>query len=449
MATDDAKTRITRLRAALGGGRLLPVKRQLAALNPAEIAGLLESLPPREREVVWEMVDPADDGEVLLHLAEAVRAGLIRKMDVEELVAAAEELEIDDLADFLEDLPETVTREVMKALDADDRARLEAVLAYEPDSAGGLMNTDTVTVRPDVTLETVQRYLRLRGELPPQTDALFVVDRYGGYLGQLPLDRILTQDPAATVGQVMDRSREALSAQASQREVVARFEDSDLISAPVINEQDHKLVGRITVDDVMDLVRAEGDRNLMASAGLDEEEDLFADVRPAARRRAIWLGVNLLTAFMASYVVGLFEATITEVVALAVLMPVVASMGGIGGSQTLTLMIRGYALNQVGPGNTAFLLRKELLVALINGCGWALLVAAVTWLWFRSLPLALVVALALVVNQVAAALAGIVIPLLLRRIKVDPALAGSVVLTTVTDVVGFFCLLGLGALILV
>lgn len=449
MANSAELTRLSRLRAALDGGRLLSVRRSLAALNPAEIANLLCALPPRQRNVLWEMVSPEDDGEVLLHLPDEVRDALMREMNTAELVAAAEELEIDDLADFIEYLPETVTQQVMRALEADDRARLESVLAYDPETAGGLMNTDTVTVRPDVTLETVQRYLRMRGELPAQTDALFVVDRYGGYLGRLPLDKILTHDPEERVSLVMDRSQDPLSVDQPLLEVASRFRTSDLVSAPVVTAKDDKLVGRITVDDVLDVISDQAEHNMMTMAGLDEEEDIFAPVRPAAQRRAIWLGINLVTAFVASYVVGQFEATIQEVVALAVLMPVVASMGGIGGSQTLTLMIRGYALNQVGAGNTLFLLRKEFLVALANGLLWGIAVAAVVYFWFKSPLLALVVGLALMINQGAAALAGVFVPVVLRRLGVDPALAGSVVLTTVTDVVGFFCLLGLGALILV
>lgn len=449
MPPNEAKSRLSRLRSSIEGGRLLPVKRSLQALNPAEIANLLSSLPLSERNIVWEMVDPEDDGEVLLHLPDEVRSGLIRQMDVAELVAAAGDLDIDDLADFVEHLPETVSRQVMHALDADDRARLEAVLAYEPDTAGGLMNTDTVTVRPDVELQVVQRYLRMRGELPTHTDALFVVDRYGGYLGTLPLDKILTHDPEELVANTMDRGREALPVTLSAHDVSQKFEHSDLVSAPVVTPDDNRLVGRITVDDVMDVIRAEAAHNLMSMAGLHEDEDVFAPVRPAARRRAVWLGINLLTAFAASYVVGLFEATITQVVALAVLMPIVASMGGIGGSQTLTLMIRGFALNQVGFGNTLFLLRKEIAVAAINGLLWALVVATVTLLWFKSGLLALVIGLALVINQIIAAFAGVFVPVILRRLGVDPALAGSVILTTVTDVIGFFSLLGLGALILV
>lgn len=447
MANSEAESRVLRLRAALDSGRWAPVKRQLASLNPSEVAKLLAALPGRERNLVWEMVDPADDGQVLLHLPEDARDGLIRQMDTAELVAAAEELDIDDLADFVDSLPETVTRQVMRALSDADRARLEAVLVYEPDTAGGLMNTDTVTVRPDVSLEVVMRYLRMRGELPLHTDALFVVDRYGVYLGRLALDRILTRDPAATVTEVMDRDSEALAVSLSERDVAQEFESSDLVSAAVVGN-DRKLVGRITVDDVVDVIRADAEHNMLSLAGMDEDEDMFAPVRHAARRRALWLGINLATAFLAARVVGVFQATIQQVVALAVLMPIVASMGGIAANQIVALMVRGLALGQIGAGNTGALLRKELLVALINGLLWGLVVAAVTMWWFDSPMLGLVIGLALLLNLLFAATAGLLVPLLLRRLGLDPALAGSVIVTTITDVMGFFLFLGLGTLIL-
>ena len=435
------------LRDRLTSGRLLPVRRALHALNPAEIATLLESLPTRHRKLVWDMVSADDDGEVLLHLGDTVRAELMRQMDVKELVAAASDLDIDDLADFIEHLPETVTQQVVKALDANDRARLESVLAHEPDSAGGLMNTDTVTIRADVTLDVVQRYLRLRGSLPTHTDALFVVDRYGHYLGALPLATLLTRDAGETVATVMTPSPEAIPAGWSDSHVAQRFAHADLVSAPVVDDK-NQLIGRITIDDVVDVIRHESEQKLMSLAGLAHDEDIFAPVRGAASRRAVWLGINLLTAFLASSVVDLFQNSISQVVALAVLMPGVASMGGIGGSQTLTLMVRGLALGQIGYGNTRFLLRKELAVAAINGLLWALVVGIVAWLWFDNGMLALVVGMAMMINQTVAALAGIFVPLTLKKMGVDPALAGGVILTTFTDVCGFFCLLALGTLLL-
>ncbi len=438
---------LDRLHGELAGGRMQRVQPMLKTLQPAEIATLIESIPPTKRKLVWGLVDPEDQGEILLHVNEDVRTGLIEGMGEQALIAAAEELEIDDLADLLEDLPETVTQQVLRALDADERQRVESLMAYPPESAGGLMNTDVVTVRPDVSLDVVLRYLRQRGKLPQHTDSLFVVNRYGRYLGTVSLDKLLTLDDENTVAEIMDSELKALEVQLEASSVARRFQDLDLVSAPVVNGEG-VLVGRITVDDVMDFVRDRAERELLSSAGLDEDEDLFSPIGASARRRAVWLGVNLITAFIAARVVGLFEATIEEVVALAVLMPVVASMGGVGGTQTLTLMVRGLALGQIAWSNARALLLKELAVALINGLLWAAVVAVVVQLWFHNYKLSLVIALAMVINQLCAAGSGVGLPLLLRRIGIDPALAGSVVLTTITDVVGFFAFLGLGALIL-
>ena len=444
---DTASDQVQRIQAALEGGRALTVKRSLHALHPSEIALLVESLPPGVREVVWGMVDAEDRGEVLVHLPDGVREGLVAHMNAADIVAAARDLDIDDLADLVDNLPETVTQQLLKSLDTDDRARLEQVMAYAPDTAGGMMNTSTVTVRPDVTLDVVQRYLRIRGRLWANTDMLFVVDRYGCYLGSLPLAKILTREPDELVHTVMQRESEAMLATLPDKEVAKRFESLDLLSAPVVDEQ-NRLIGRITVDDVMDVIRQDAEHQMMSMAGLSEEEDIFSPVPAASRRRAVWLGINLVTAFIASWVVGLFEATIVEVVALAVLMPVVASMGGIGGSQVLTLMIRGLALGQIGSANARALLRKEIQVALINGTLWAVVVGAVTALWFQNLALALVIGIAILLNQVNGAFTGVWLPLLLKKMGIDPALAGSVILTTFTDVGGFFALLGLGSLFL-
>ena len=438
---------LERLRHALDSGALTSVQRALHVLHPAEIGRLLESLPTRSREVLWGAVETEDRGEVLLHVADEVRESLMATMDVAQIIEAAEDLDIDDLADFIEDLPETVTGQILRSMDARDRARLEQVMSYAPDTAGGMMNTDTVTVRPDVTLEVVRRYLLLRGELPENTDCLYVVDRYGHYLGALSLEKLVTLAPEMEVRQVMDRERDPLTVDTPDRDVAKRFENLDLISAPVVAEKG-MLAGRITIDDVVDVIRTEAEQRLMRMAGLDEEEDIFAPVKLASRRRAVWLGVNLLTAFLASWVVGLFEATISQTVALAVLMPIVASMGGIGGSQTLTLMVRGLALGQISDSNARALMKKELAVGAINGLLWAIVVSSIVLMWFGSGMLALVIGMALVINQMCAAFSGVAVPLLLKKMKIDPALAGSVILTTVTDVVGFFAFLGLGALLL-
>lgn len=438
---------IENLREALESGRKGPVRRILASLNPAEIGSLLESLPPGEREIIWALVDPDDVGEVLLHINEELRARLILNMDTDAVIAAAEGLDIDDLADFIDDLPEKLTQQVLASMNEANRARVQQVLSYDYDTAGGLMNTDAVSIRPNVTIDVVLRYLRMRGDLPDHTDALFVVDRYGQFLGEIKLTALVTQVPETTVSELMDRETPPIPDTLSSKDVAQRFENRDLVSAPVVDER-NVLLGRITVDDVVDVIRDEAEHSLLSQVGLDEEDDVFAPVRRSATKRAVWLGINLLTAFIAAGVVGLFEATLDQVVALAVLMPVVASMGGIGGSQTLTLMIRGMALGHISSANATALLRKEVAVSCINGLFWAFLVGLIVALWFESVMLGLVIALAMLVNQVGAAFAGVGLPLLLQKLNVDPALAGSVVLTTVTDVVGFFAFLGLGTLLL-
>ena len=440
-------TRLETLRQALGQGAGRQVHRLVNSMHPAEIASLLESLPPTQREVVWDLVDPEIEGDVLVELNEEVRNDLIRDMEAEDLVAATENLEVDDLADLLGDLPEHVHQQVLRSMDSRDRERLNAVLAWEPDTAGGLMNTDTVSVRPDVTLETVLRYLRMRGEIPDNTDSLFVVNRHDRYLGSLDLTRLLTGDPERAVGEVMDTEAPRITPGMPAGEVASLFEDRDLLSAAVV-DADGRLIGRITVDDVVDVIRDEAEHSVMSMAGLGEEADMFAGVVPSARRRGVWLGVNLATAFLAAWVVGLFESTIENIVALAVLMPIVASMGGVAATQTLTLIVRGIALGQVERANARWLLTKEIAVALLNGLAWATVVAGVAFLWFRNWKIAAVIFAAMVVNLFAAALAGVLVPLALKRMGVDPAVAGGVVVTTVTDVVGFASLLGLGTLVL-
>ena len=444
---NDRATRLASLRAALDSGTLRGAQRMINALHPAEIAHLLESLPPPQRELAWELVDGELDGDVLVELSEEVRAELLREMETHEIVAAAEGLDVDDLADLLAELPEVVTRQVLRSMDQQDRVRLTAVLGYPEDSAGGLMNTDTVTVRPDVSLGVVLRYLRMRGELPERTDCLFVVDRHDRYLGALPVTALLTGDEDATVSSAMDSEVGAIPPELPAGEVVQLFEGRDLLSAAVVGP-DRRLLGRVTIDDVLDVVREQAEHPLLAAAGLEDEEDVFAGVRRSARRRALWLGINLVTAFVASWVVGLFEGTIHQVVALAVLMPVVASMGGIAGTQTVTLIIRGIALGQIQPSNARWLFFKELSVGALNGVIWASVVALATWAWFGTWQIAAVIFAAIVVNIAAAAMAGVLIPMALKRLRIDPALAGGVILTTVTDVVGFAALLGLGTLFL-
>ena len=442
-------TRLQRIRDILASGAVREASRQLQSLAPAEIAHLLESLPPAEREIVWNLVDEEQDGQILLLVTEEVRATLIRHMDPEELLAATANLDLDDLADLVQQMPSAITSEVMQALDDQRRKRLEAVLSYPGDTAGGLMNTDTVTVRPEVTLDVVLRYLRRLGEsVPRDTDKLFVVNRDDSYLGILPLSQLVSRDPEDTVAQAMSLAMQAIPADTSESEVARRFEAHDMLSAPVVDE-DGRLLGRITIDDVVDVIREEGEHQFMGGAGLSEEEDMFAPVLASTRRRALWLGINLATAFLASWVIGQFEQTLSKVVALAVLMPIVASMGGIAGSQTLTLAIRGIALGQLSAKNARALMMKELAVGTLNSLIWAVVVALVAGVWFHSTGIAIVIAVAITINLLFAALTGALLPLLLERLGIDPALAGSVLLTTVTDVVGFVSFLGLATLFLV
>jgi magnesium transporter len=441
-------TRLQRLQEVLDSGTLQQAGRMLNAMQPGEIAHLLEGQPLAEREILWGLVSDENDGEVLVHLTDEVRADLISKMNKAELLAATEGLDTDDLADLIQELPLTITREIIDSLDHQHRERLEAILSYPEDTAGGLMNPDTITVRPEVTLDVVMRYLRrLKDQIPPQTDTLMVVNRRGEYLGVLPLTLLVTHDPDDTVAEVMSLDLKPIPASWDDGQVANRFEQHDLVSAPVVDEKG-RLLGRITVDDVMDVIREEGEHQFMGQAGLSEDEDMFAPVLISAQRRAVWLGINLITAFLASWVIGLFEQTIEKVVALAVLMPIVASMGGIAGSQTLTLTIRGIALGQLSGKNTRWLVLKELAVGAINSLIWAAVVAVVAGFWFNSTEIGLLIAAALTINLVLAALTGAILPLALDKVGIDPALAGSVLLTTVTDIIGFLAFLGLATLYL-
>ena len=446
-AATEAHTELARLREALELGKLKRVRRMLQRVHPAKAAGLLESMPPGERSMAWEMVESEEAGRILVHLHEEVRSLLAREMEPEDLSAAARGLKLDDLVDLIQDLPEATGQNLLRAMDLHEREQLESMLTYPEDSAGGLMNTDQIAVRADLRLGSVLRYLRLLEDLADNTDLVMVVDRNNQYQGVLRLGRLLTSRPQQRVKEVMDAAFEPIPADLHSREVARRFEDLDLISAPV-TDTEGRLLGRITVDDVVDVIREESERSLMHAAGLDEEDDMFAPVLTSTRRRALWLGVNLVTAFMAAWVIGLFEGTLEKVVALAVLMPIVASMGGIAGSQTLTLVIRGLALGHLQRGNAPVLLWKEFGIGALNGLIWALVVAALAIVWFESWQIGGIIAAAILLNLLCAALAGVAIPLVLQKLSIDPALAGGVILTTVTDVVGFFAFLGLATLLL-
>jgi len=443
----NKKTDLGKLTEALESGMQQHAAAFLSDLEPAEIARLIESLPPTKRDIVWNLVDESDDADVLAELNDEVRSRLIAGMDTADLLAATEGMELDDLADVVADLPESITSQVINSLSRRDRERLAHVLSYPEDSAGGLMNPNTIAVRPNVSLDVVLRYLRALGDLPDNTYSIFVVDRNDRYLGKLRFARVVSSNPDELVRDVMDPEAHVFTVEQSASQVARDFQDLDIVSAAVLDSK-QCLLGQITIDDVVDVIREQADREILSMAGLDEEDDIFAPVVASTLRRALWLGVNLATAFLAASVVGMFEGTLEKVVILAVLMPVVASMGGVAGTQTLTIMVRSMALGRVEDSNARWLLYKEVAIGALNGLAWATIVALITIVFFSDWDVALVIGAAVAINLVAAALAGVLVPLVLRRMRIDPAIAGGVVLTTVTDVVGFMSFLGLGTLFL-
>ncbi len=439
----STQTQFDKLADALDSGEFQQIRFTLNnSLRPAEVALLIEKSPPKERQILWNLINKDLEGEVLQELGDDVQAEILSRMETSEVLAITETLDTDDMADVMQQLPNTVMKELLRIMDKQNRQRVEQVLSYPEDTAGGLMNTDTVTIRPDVSVDTALRYIRRHKEIPEMTDSLIVVSRKDSYIGILPLTKLLVSDPNITVREIMVTEIEPIQASMADSDVAILFEQHDLVSAPVIDEDGH-LLGRITIDDVVDVIREDADHSLMSMAGLDEDEDTFAPVMKTTRRRAVWLGINLITAFVASAVIGLFEETIDKVVALAVLMPIVASMGGIAGSQTLTLVIRGQALGHVEKSNAGWLLNREMIVGAMNGLLWALVVAVVAVIWFQDITIGVIIACAIVINLIAGAMAGTLLPLGLKAVGIDPALAGSVLLTTITDVVGFFAFLGL------
>lgn len=433
--------------AIIDSGSFQAAKTILQAMHPAEVADLLEAQPLHKRQLIWRMVDHDVEADVLMELGDEAREGLISDMDAHHLKLITENLDLDDLADFVQSLPEQLNRELLGHMDHSDRNRLETVLSYPEDSAGGLMDLDTITVRADVTLDVVLRYLRRRGEMPKHTDRLIVVDRFGYHLGSLPLRRLLTHEPSEIVGAIMRDDDPVIEVTQTDSEVARLFEDHDLVSAAVVDERG-KLLGRITVDDVVDVIREEAEQSVMSMAGLNQEDDIFSPVIKSTRKRAVWLGVNLLTAFLASWVTSQFSDTLDQIVALAILMTIVPSMGGIAGSQTLTIVIRAQALGQIMKSNTRWLLLKEMMVGVLNGALWACVVGIVAYWWFGDYQIGIVIGLAILTNLAAAAFSGVMIPILLKTFDIDPALAGGVILTTVTDVVGLLAFLGLATLVL-
>jgi len=419
----------------------------LVDLTNSEIGDVLEGVPPAQRRHLWRLIGPDREGEVLVHVNDEVRTSLINDMDQQSLLAATESLDLDDLADIMDDLPADVGEQVLESMDIENRERLHRVLSYPEDSAGGLMNPDVITVRADVTLEVVQRYLRLLGEVPQGTDALYAVDRNGHYVGRLSLTDILMNEPSTLVEDYLDVALPSIPVTMSATDVALEFEHNDLVAAPVLDENG-VLLGQITIDDVVDVIRDEAEHSVLSMAGMDEEADMFAPVWKTSRRRMLFLGVNLVTALIASVFINLFEATLAQVAVLAVFMPVVANMGGVAGTQTLTLMIRGMATGQVGSSNFRALLWREMAVGVSNGLVWALVVFAVAVSWKHDPTLGLVFGSAMFINLCAGAVAGVAVPVFLQRVSIDPALAGGMLLTTVTDVTGFVTFLGLGTVLL-
>jgi magnesium transporter len=434
---------LSRVDAALRSGTNQDVASLLADMEPGDVAHLINASPPETRDIIWPLLESEQEADVLNELPDDLRNQFLSDLRPEAVASIVRQLDDDDVADILHELPATLTDDVLQALTDSDRARLTATLDFPDDVAGGLMSTDVLTIRADLTLDVVLRYLRRHIELPENTDSLMVTNREGHYVGLLPIRTLLVSDPHVSVREMMATEREPLDVMTPDDEVARRFERNDWISAPVIDAEG-KLLGRITIDDVVDVIREEADHSLAVMAGLGEG-DTFARVAQTAPRRTVWLAVNLVTAILAAAVISAFQGTIEQVVALAVLMPIVASMGGIAGTQSLTVLIRAMAMGQVNNRTELWLVRREVLVAVLNGLLWSVVIAAMAVFWFDDLILGGIIAAAIMINLLTAGLAGAALPIVLERLDVDPALAGGVVLTTITDVVGFFAFLGLAA----
>ena len=428
--------------------KAINIKNTLSSLNPSEIARLLESLTPRERNVLWQMVDQEDEGEILKELIEEVRQNLISQMDASELIAATQDMELDDLADILSDLPNQITDQVIKALDKQDQNRLGSVISYDEDTAGGLTNPRIISIRRGVNIDGLMKYLRNMHSLPENTNYIYVINRDNQYIGAVKLVDLFTQSKEMLIEEIMDTNVKAINAYVSAEEVATEFQDLDLISAPV-TDHNNRLLGQITIDDVVDVIQDQVNSEIFNMAGLDDEDDMFAPIFISSRRRAVWLGANLIAAFIVATAVSLFQETLNQIVILAVLMPIVASMGGVAGNQTLILVIRGIAMGKIQKSNAIKLLNKEALVALLNGFILSIVVSIFAVLLFNTKwEIGIIVGLSMLINMFASAIAGVSIPFFLKKIGIDPALAGGVMMTTLTDVLGFITFLGLATLFL-
>ena len=421
------------------------IKRLLNKMNSAELAHSLESSPPKQRKLLWSLIDNEDEGDVLADLGDEIQQELLLGISNEELSEVVADLELDEIVDILQHLPENRMNMILGKMSSRDRQRIEEALIYPEDSAGGLLNTDVISVRPRHSIEVVMNYLRAQEELPKNTDKIFVVSSDDIYLGELLITTIITSDPSLTVREIMDTNTIPIDASENDKEVATLFERNDLISSAVVDDK-NKLIGRITIDDVVDVIKEDADQNFLGMAGI--AEDTFQPPGRAAKSRVFWLSMNLLTAFLAAMTINIFQDVIDKIVFVAVLMPIVASMGGVAATQTLTIVLRGLTLEQINSSNLSWLFKRELAVAILNGLVLAILIGVSTFFWFGDLTLALLIAAALIINLISSVVAGIFVPLVLRRFEQDPAIAGSVVVTTVTDVVGFVSFLGLATIFL-
>lgn len=437
---------ISYIKDRLSSGTYSQINRMLNSLNPSDIAHFIESSPPEDRDFVWQILNTDVEGEVLNHLSDALQEQFLENMDAAEVAEVTESLETDEIADIIQRMPEAVIEEVLSSMSIQNRVRLEEVLSYPEDSAGGMMNTDVIAVRKNHTLDVVMRYLRMQGSIPKSTNKIFVVNRENNYRGSLNLNKLLISDLSLHVEDIYEENDMAISTSMDDTEVARTFEKKDLISAPVIDDQG-KLVGRITIDDVVDVIKEDADETFRQISGL--EQDTFVKTSVATKSRAVWLGLNLITAFIAASFIDIFKDTIAEVVTLAVLMPIVASMGGVAATQTLTIMVRGMALGQIGRTNILWLIKRETLVGLGNGILWAIVVGLIASWWFQDTLIAQIIAFAMILNLLVGVLSGVFIPLLLKSINLDPGVGGTVIVTTITDVAGFVSFLGLATIFLI
>ncbi|MAD48298.1 MAG: magnesium transporter [Gammaproteobacteria bacterium] len=422
------------------------IRRLLNKMSSSEIAHALESSPPKQRNLLFSLLETNEEGDVLADLGEEIQQDLVSNISNEELSEAVKELELDEIVDILQNLPEERMNLILSKMSLRDRKRIEQGLTYPDNTAGGLLNTDVISVRPNHTMEVVINYLRGQEELPENTDKIFVVTKDDHYVGELSISKIITSQLSLTVREVMDTEIVPLSVDQDDKEVAIIFERNDLISSAVIDESG-KLLGRVTIDDVVDVIREDADQNFLGMAGV--AEDTFAPPGRAAKSRVFWLSMNLLTAFIASVTINIFQDVLEQIVYLAILMPIVASMGGVAATQTLTIVLRGLTLEQINSSNLRWLFKRELAVSILNGIVLSVLVGLITYMWFGEIILAILISCALIINLISSVIAGIFVPLILRRLRQDPAIAGSVVVTTVTDVVGFLSFLGLATIFLI